>query len=81
MSVNKKEKEKKMELVFEPCFGELTQSELISVDGGGLGAALGGFVGAVSIGLAPAVGLFCLPAGVGMALGGAGLLGKATNLY
>ena len=70
-----------MENVMTNGFVELSAMDMCDVNGGGWGEAIGVFVGTVAIAWSPVVGCFCPPAGVGMALGGAGIIGKATGAY
>lgn len=62
-------------------FSELSNLEVNEIDGGSLAQAGAVFVGTIAVGLSPAAAVLCPPAGIGMALGGAGLIGKATGAY
>ena len=57
------------------------ENEMMMVDGGNMGTAMGVFVGVLAIAWSPVVACVCPPAAVGMALGGAGIIGKATGAY
>lgn len=62
-------------------FIQLSKIEEIVANGGSSGEFWGAFLGTVSIAWSPIVGIICPPAGVGMALAGAGAIGKGTGLY
>lgn len=51
------------------------------INGGGWLEAGAIFIGAVAVAWSPVVGVFCPPAGGGMALGGLGLIGKGTGAF
>lgn len=72
-----------MELTMTNSLGfcELNEQEMMMVDGGNMGTAMGVFVGVLAISWSPVVAFVCPPAAVGMALGGAGIIGKATGAY
>ncbi len=72
-----------MENIMTNNFGfyELNENEMMAVEGGGVGTAMGVFVGVLAIAWSPVVACVCPPAAVGMALGGAGIIGKATGAY
>ena len=73
-----------MELELSNQFSCLAQDELENVEGGGAKQAIAVGVGPVAIAWAPVAAFvpgIGLPLAAGMALGGAGLIGKGTGLY
>ncbi len=70
-----------MEMVLTDGFCELSLDEVVLIDAGGFWKAAGVFVGTVSLAWSPVVAFVCPPAAGGMALGGLGLIGKATGKY
>ena len=68
-------------MVLNNGFCEMSQDEMRIVDGGGFWEAAGVFVGTVAVAWSPVVAFVCPPAAGGMALGGLGLIGKATGAY
>lgn len=70
-----------MEMVLNNEFCEMSQNEMVTVDGGGFWEAVGVFVGTVAVAWSPVVAFVCPPAAGRMALGGLGLIGKGTGAY
>ncbi|MDD6292224.1 MAG: hypothetical protein SPL51_07640 [Lachnospiraceae bacterium] len=70
-----------MEMTLNNGFCELTADEVELIDGGGFWKAAGVFVGTVAVAWSPVVAFVCPPAAGGMALGGLGIIGKATGKY
>lgn len=68
-----------MEMVLSNDFCELTLNDMELVDGGA--SATGVFVGTMLVSWAPVGACFNPAAGAGMALVGAGLIGKSTGAY
>lgn len=70
-----------MENVMTKGFCELSENEMMDLDGGDFKTGAGVFVGTLAIGLSPLGFVLCPPAGVGMFFGGLGVIGKATGAY
>ena len=70
-----------MENVMTNGFAELSAVEMETVAGGGWYEFGGVLVGTLAIAGAPIAACFCPPAGAGMLLGGAGIIGKVTGAY